>query len=617
MSKISTNATIQSGYYGTHKQDKKTAVWHFKPLGKAIFLEEMQENIENETIDYLLSFEYFLDKKYVKIDGKDLGNPVLADKLNDAGANVGTHNQVLVDSIRLQIDDAYNNGPGAIRVYEHLGWIDMPVKNGSEIVGTTPCYRANTLIGGIGKYTGDLQVKPMGSFKSWAQMVRTDVVGNTPLELVLLAGLSAVVNGLISPYTTGESPIFHLYYTSSSGKSSAGYLATSTASEPFDGEKNVIGERGMIQKKHSLYSSWGSTENATITKCAGNYGAIIVLNELGKFAGNDMTRIIYNLSEGSDKIRLTQDMKVRLSEGYATTFISIGETSLLERCKDKSEGLFNRVMEINEKFTTDAAHADRIKAVCREHNGHAAPMMAEYILDNGGLHMCRAVYEEQCDLLRDRLPDSEFKERFISKFAALIMTTAEIATKALGIPFDIQGLFNYFVAYEKEHGAERNVSASSYEVVLEACSVNRHKFYRKELYAPYDRKNSVAENSPLAECWGRISEVDYELTDGRKVIEEIEIYPSAVEGILAKNGFPNKKTCFVAWKTAGLIDYEDSKNYRKRKVDPFSNELKSVVVFRIFDSSKKVFSKLAQTCEATPLVTGKEVSFDDNMAHTA
>ena len=616
MPKISTNASIQQGYYGTSKLNKKTGVWSFTPLAKAVYLKEIQENIEDGSIDYLLSFEYFLDKKYVKIDGKDLGNTTMADKLNDAGANVGTHNPVLVDSVRLQIDDAYNNGPGAIRVYEHLGWIDVPVKNGGEIVGTTPCYRANTLIGGIGKYAGDLQVKPMGAFKSWAQMVRTDVVGNAPLELVLLAGLSAVVNGLISPHTTGESPIFHLYYTSSSGKSTAGFLAASTVGEPFDGEKNVIDEYGMIQKKHSMYSNWGSTENATITKCAGNYGAVVVLNELGKFAGKDMSRVIYNLSEGSDKIRLTQDMKVRLSEGYATTFISIGETSLLERCKDKAEGLFNRVMEINEKFTVDAAHANRIKAVCREHNGHAAPMLAEYILDNGSLDMCRAVYEEQCELLCDLLPDSEFKERFISKFAALIMTTAEIATKALDIQFDIHGLLDYFVSYEKEHGAERNVSASSYDVVLEACSVNRHKFYRKELYAPYDRKNSVAESSPLAECWGRISEVDYELTDGRKVIEEIEIYPSAVEGILAKNGFPNKKTCFDAWKTAGLIDYEDSKNYRKRKVDPFSNELKSVVVFRIFDDSKKVFSKLVQSHEDASLVDGMEVSFDD-MAHTA
>lgn len=584
MSTISTNAVIRNGYYGSIKKDKKTGTWNFKPLGRAIFLEEIRDNIEEKSVDYLLSFEYYLDKKYVLIDGKDLGNTVLADKLNDAGANVGNHNQVLVDSIRYQIDDAYTNGPGVVKVYDHLGWIDVQIKNGNEVVGTMPCYRAETLIGGYGKYVGSYKVKPMGGYDKWAQMVRDEVIGNTPLELVLIAGLSAVLNGLISKYTTGESSIFHLFYASSAGKGTAGFLAASTSGEPFDGQKTILDEYGMVAKKQSVYSSWGATENATITRCAGNHGAVVVLNELGKFTGKDMTRIIYDLSEGSDKARLNQDMVAHYSEGYATTFISIGETSISDRCKDKLEGLRNRVMEIEEQFTFDAAHSDRIKAVCREHNGHAAPMLAEYILDNGGLKMCLDVYENQREILRGLLPDSEFKERFIAKFAALIMTTAEIATKALGIEFDMQGLYDYFVAYEAKNAAARNVSATSYDVILETCSINRHKFYEKRKMSHLTDAEATYDKTPIADCWGRVSEENYTLDDGRKVIEELEIYPSVVEKILKDNGFLNKKTCIAAWKAANLIDFEETKSTRKRKVNPYSEKKPHVYVFRVFET---------------------------------
>ena len=78
---------------------------------------------------------------------------------------------------------------------------------------------------------------------------------------------------------------------------------------------------------------------------AGNRGVVTVLNELGKSLTKNMTRLIFDLSEGSDKKRLNTDLKARISKGYSTTFISTGESSLLEKCDTKLEGLAVRVME--------------------------------------------------------------------------------------------------------------------------------------------------------------------------------------------------------------------------------------------------------------------------------
>jgi len=615
-----TNAAIFGTSYGTVKYNKETKTNDFTRLGKAVFVDEIQESIETTDVKLKLAFDYNGEKTLV------VPRSVLVDKtkisdLANAGIDVTLKFfNVFVDTIRMQEQELLLKGENVVDVFEHLGWIEIPdFDNDGSLKSLELCYRAHELIGAHNaKYVGSYLIEPMGEFEPWREMVISEVVGRGAAEIVLIASLTSVIVGLLAMRISVENPILHVYYLSGKGKSTLAALSASVSGQPFQGEKKVFDmETGCYRSMKSLMQSWASTANAIVTSQAGNRGVPTILDELGKYRGKNPADVIFNFSEGSDVKRLNSQMQDYISEGYSTAFISFGESSLLDKCQDKLEGLNVRVLEINKPLTDSAAQARKIKNTVMHNNGWAAPMLAEHIINHGGVDAVLKIYNTWVDELTKTLPLNSSGERVVEKFYALFITTAQIASAALNIPFDIDGILNFFIDHEKEHGAERNISASSYEVVLEACSVNRHKFYRKELYAPYNRKNSVAESSPLAECWGRISKVDYELTDGRKVIEEIEIYPSAVEGILAKNGFPNKKTCFDAWKTADLIDYEDSKNYRKRKVDPFSNELKNVVVFRIFDDSKKVFSKLAQTCETAPLVTGKEVSFDDNMAHTA
>ena len=49
--KITTKAAIKNGYYGSLTKDQTTGGWTFLPLGKAITLNEVQENIENRSVD--------------------------------------------------------------------------------------------------------------------------------------------------------------------------------------------------------------------------------------------------------------------------------------------------------------------------------------------------------------------------------------------------------------------------------------------------------------------------------------------------------------------------------------------------------------------------------------
>lgn len=422
-------------------------------------------------------------------------------------------------------------------------------------------------------------------------MVINDVLGHTVLELILVAALAAIVNGLIAPCRNGENPIVHLNYSSGKGKSTAGYLAVSTAGKPFEGAvpgTGISGERVYLQ---SLYQSWSATDNAIVTSQAGNRGAITVLNELGKSMSKNLTRLVYDLSEGSDKKRLNADYTSSVSERYMTVFISTGEMSLLDRCQSKLEGLRVRVMELSQDITESAEQANRIKNACREHCGHAAPMLARYILDHGGLEFVLHKYDDWVKKLKGEVGNTPNGARFHEKFSALFLTTAELAAEALTIPFHVKELLQFLLDYDKVNGSSRNTSADSYDYIIEQCRINESKFYVK--YGKGMPASPLNDLPPLTprECWGRISKVNYTF-ESKRVVEEFEVRPSIVDRLLNTGGYENKNTCIAEWTKAKVLDRDKDRPTRSRKIQAMSERTKdnvkaeTVYVFRVFEASE-------------------------------
>lgn len=418
-----------------------------------------------------------------------------------------------------------------------------------------------------------------------------DVLPYPTLQLVLVAALSAVIVGLLAIEIPLENPIIHLNLPSGKGKSTAGYVAAATAGRPFDGTITAIDEDGKVVEKQSIYQSWGATDNAMIATQAGNRGVVTVLNELGKNFSKNMTRLIFDLSEGSDKKRLNTDLKARISKGYSTTFISTGESSLLEKCDTKLEGLAVRVMEIASPLTKDADHANRIKNGCFENCGFAAPKLARYIIKNGGIDFVLPKYLDWVSKLRTRFPKGNNTERFVEKFAALFVTTAEIATDALKLPFDIDGLLAFLEEYDHEHGAERNTSAASYDVIIHLCRSQPHKFFvRQDKSLPKVLFSNEVASAPIGECWGRITNMAKEHIDGRLIVQEFEIRKKTLEDLLKAKGYTNKSTYLAAWRAMDVLDDEDPRHpCRSRKVDPTSAKGSSedVYVLRWFATDEE------------------------------
>lgn len=571
---ITTNADIQCCSYGYWKTSKNSST--FVPLGNAVTIDHITDNIETKDARLLLSFDYMGEHRHITINRSDFGDPKLVQLLAGKGADVTKkHFDCFVDTLRIQETALQQSGKHIQKVYTHLGWIPIPILNGEgQKIGHKYCYRAATLLGGYpATYTGPYSVTPIGNFDIWKDMVRNEVIGHTPLEIILLAGLAAVINGLIGPITTGETPLFHVCGCSSSGKSTGLFLCASVSGTPYDGEKRYHDQNGEIVVKRSVYSNWSSTEAATTRQCVGNKGAVIVLNELGKYREKDLTQTVYDLCDGVEKSRLNSNLEVTTAENYCTVIVSSGEISLLEHCQSKTEGLQNRVLEITVPLTTDANHSRRIKDICRRHNGWAAPALAQYIIDNGGTKMVLPIYQGYCQSLLNQLPNHPTTPRFVEKFPALLLTTAELATKALGITFDIAGIINFFVQHETNCGAQRSVARNSYEVILDACRTHATFFYR------------TGEDDPKGKSYGRITYPNKILPDGRVITEQYEIRRNFLEKTLKNNNFPNISTCAREWKAMDVLDYEFGRLTRSRKIDKKAIDPEDVFVFRVFGAA--------------------------------
>lgn len=586
---IKTKAKIKNGEYGIFEMKNNKFV--FRPLGKLPVLEEVLECIEDDHVYFKLSSPFYGRQKIAYISQGDLSDPQLSKDLADLGFDVTKAlSNYFVDAIRLQAEAKETGNVLPTSAYSALGWIQIPYEDPST--GQTKfklCYRSFKLIGSKRaiKYLGPYDITPTGDYSTWRQLMIDEIIPYPALQLVLVAALSAVIVGLLALRIPIENPILHLNLPSGKGKSTAGYVAAATAGKPFEGSMTSIDEDGKVVEKLSVYQSWGSTDNAMVATQAGNRGVVTVLNELGKNLSRNMTRLIFDLSEGSDKKRLTTDLKARISKGYSTTFISTGESSLLEKCDTKLEGLAVRVMEISKPLTKDAEHANRIKDGCFSNCGFAAPKLAHYIIKKGGVDYVLPKYKDWVATLRARFPEGPSMERFVEKFAALFATTAEIASEALKLPFDVEGLLDFLEEHDREHGAERNTSASSYDIVIQNCRSNPHKFYhRHDKSLPKVRISDEVAKAPTQECWGRITNMAKEHHDGRLIVQEFEIRKETLEkSILKTNGYDNKTTCIAAWKAMDVLDYEDNTHpCRSRKIDPTSakGSNEDVYVLRFF-----------------------------------
>ncbi|AEJ02366.1 protein of unknown function DUF927 [Nitrosomonas sp. Is79A3] len=230
-----------------------------------------------------------------------------------------------------------------------------------------------------------------GTLKQWRDHVAALCIGNSRLTFAVSVAFAAPLLHLIEMESGG----FHYRGTTSSGKTSALYMAGS-----------VCGSPEYLQR-------WRSTDNGLESTALSHCDAILTLDELKMIDARIAGESAYMLANGSAKVRANQNGGARNTAKWRLLFLSAGELSLSQHVaevgKKTPAGAELRMADI----PADAGHglgcfenlhgfenghefAKALGAMVNKYYGTAFPAFIEHVLKNR-------------ESLRDSLADARLK----------------------------------------------------------------------------------------------------------------------------------------------------------------------------------------------------------------
>lgn len=425
-------------------------------------------------------------------------------------------------------------------------------------------------------YAGDLWIKTGGTSEEYCKFLKEEVIGNTPLESIVAMGLSSVVVGLLDE---ANPHLFHLYGDSTTGKTTAGELLISLCTQP-------------TMQKEGLMISWNSTSNALIGKVRNMSGVPFLIDDSSASSIQDFSSIIYQLTSGRDKNRLTKESEIRKASNWKINIFSTGENSLLNN-SNQNEGLKVRASEFaNVGWTNNAGHADRIKEKVQRYYGHGVIILAKRLQIESYelIEETLQAYEEEA---RMKLEKSNKKNSLTDRklkpysYARLAIDLFEDEVK---LGFNMERISDFLI--EHMFSDERPMWKIALEELLSYIESNDSRFNKNVLYDLYpDRANGSQKVFIKAKSYnsllGIINDVkiinkknpDTE-TDERYVVQEITILKTEVNKILKELNFTNPTSILKHFKDNNITDCEADRLTRKRKISEAGGQVSVVVIQR-------------------------------------
>lgn len=542
---------IVNGWYGYYKSVFGKRV--FCPVGREFFLDNIECGFESEKVYLTLSTEY---------GDKIVSHMLPRDELTQQGMNVlsgkgfDVKHWELVQSIIALLEEEYFENNSMKSFHQGIGWDKTRSEYQKELFPSKDGYvykRYGYIDKTKSRYAGNFDIKPRGDYKKQKQFIKDEVCGYTPSEIAVAVGLSAVVNGRIQDIVHTPNLIVHFYGDSSRGKTTAAQLAVSVAGIPD------------IQST-SLFMSWNATSNAIIARLKMNHGMPVAMDEISKYNGNQMSAVVYALSDGRDRERLNKDATLRTtdkSDSFTTVIVSTGESTLIGKCNNNT-GLKTRVIEIDTQFTKSANHANVIKENCMQNCGYLAPKLAKY-MQVKGIDYVMEKYWYWLEEYMSRTTTSNLKERISANYA-LILTAADLANEAFKFNFDIDKMINLFIQNEIENDSETDIAKAAHEKLIDFAKTHHGHFTK--FNTKHGRLNiDYQDVNDSIEAYGRIdTNMNKAYDDNKVIVGEYGFTREAFKKIVLSLGYEDEKVLLKKLKQAGYLNHEQGKMYRKRKL---------------------------------------------------
>ncbi len=229
-----------------------------------------------------------------------------------------------------------------------------------------------------------------GSLDEWKAALTAVVAakGCPHFLLGVLAGFAGVVQSLAGLDSCG----INLSGLSSSGKTTAQRLAVSAWTSPLIGA-------GLLQ-------SMRSTENAVEVFAQAASGTVLALDELAHADGRAIGRLIYAISGGQGKARLTAGAILKHRYAWSTYAVLSSECSLEEKVRADGAawiaGMAVRILDVDVTDVDRTLSQDIIRdiAAVERHHGHAGPVFVERLVAAKLHHKPDAMRERVMDFAR-------------------------------------------------------------------------------------------------------------------------------------------------------------------------------------------------------------------------
>jgi len=503
-------------------------------VGKAIIMSHVESNIDTGDVTAHIGFEYRGEIRELDVPRERLASkflPELVGKGADCRADVA---KIYEENLFKQEETVK-----LINVHSKVGW--------RKVGGKTAFLHARG-IGIKSRYVGgQFDLGPSGTLEEWKQVIDEHVIGRPWLELMLAAGLSSAVVGMLALRTSVNSLLFHIFNRTTTGKTTAIRVGLSPWGNP-DSTSN------------GLLRTWNGTDAGIAAHFRDNFGIAIGLDE-ASVRGEKQRQsasLVYQLAMGRDRDRLTGGSKRAETAEWATTMISNAEHSILDFC-GKNGGIRARMFEIGGiQWTDGPEHAEALTEGLLEHYGVAGPEFARYLLDVGE-EAVEELWKNQREVMMAKLTaQDKLSARVVGKLAIIAITGA-FANAALDLSLDLERLEDTLLLVETMSQRERAEWARAYDDLKQIVTTNNARFINET----FDRDKNAKIPSTL---WGKFPR--------GKGGTEVNFIANPFKEAMKMKGYLNLDPIFDDWKRLGILQHTEKDRFStNRKIAGVDNEV--------------------------------------------
>lgn len=507
---------------------------------RAIYIKQMIRMLDTNNVYWTVTF-YCNDGWQEEIIAREDITESRITALIRKGADVGGSKTKIILDYLFSIE---RNVP-CIFHFKYLGW---------QLINKKWVYAHSHLLLDEGEraaiYDGPYNVFKKGNYRQWHGVLFKQLAENIELQLALCIGFSSVINGYINKILGihADSLIFHLSGNSTTGKTTAAIVAVSGFGDPKEGGKSLI-------------QSFNGTDNALTSMVSNNSGVPIVFDEtsINQMPLQKLVNWLYGMAGNIEKARLNKNNEPRDRNEWATSVITTGEGSLIDKI-NQNEGIRARLFEFrNIQWTKSAQQSEELVRVLSSNYGHGVEPFVNAIKSMSPSKF-EAVWQSETKSVMELMPSSKFNNRIGKKFAILIMT-AKLLNHVFQFNLDIDKITEILLTQELESLEERDIGKKVQEDLIEWLTINQSKFYIKKT------------NEPSNEIWGRI-----DIKDGETIAY---ILPKKFRSFLNSYAYSDRLVVLRELKDLGMIIAEKDKYVTRRVVRGLSGGKSGVQVYAI------------------------------------